>query len=108
MKYWLPSSLILFICLISITHIVAYKERYRFSFEENESNVRLSQRKFNATRTLASAKFGDYIFNDNTVSRHPSLRVEHFQTRLNHFSTDDQRTVEFVKTIFMDNHFDLK
>lgn len=103
MKYWLPSSLILFICLISITHAVANKERKHFSFEDNESNVRLPQRKLNATRTLKSAKFGDYIFEDNAINRHPSLRVQNFQTRLNHFSTDDQRTVEFVRNgIFVD------
>lgn len=52
---------------------------------------------FNATNALKSAKLGNHLLKDNTVNRHPSLRVQNFQTRLNHFSADDQRTVEFVR-----------
>lgn len=100
MKNWLTvASALLFICLASIiTNAVGNKQINRFPSRDYESNVEIRRdlhRTFNSTRILKSAKLGNHNFKDTV--RHSSLRVEHFQTRVNHFSADDQRTVEFVR-----------
>lgn len=101
MKYRLtPAFLLLFICFISVTNVAESRQGNRFSYNDFEKNVkarREPKREFNATSTLKSAKLGNHLLKDNAIDRHPSLRVENFETRLNHFSTDDQRTVEFVR-----------
>lgn len=101
MKYWLAASVILFIHFASITNIAAGNEKGKVvSSEYYENKVRRLQRNFNATRILKSEKIGANIPNVNAIIRQPSLRAENFRTRLNHFSSVDQRTVEFVNQIF--------
>lgn len=104
MKYRLtPAFVLLFICFISVTNVAESKQGRRFSADDFEKNVkprREPRREFNVTSTLKSAKLGKHLLKDNAINRHPSLRVENFQTRLNHFSNDDQRTVEFVRRSF--------
>ncbi len=99
MNYW--PSVLLFICLTSITNIAGNQQRKRNSIEDYQWNKKYSRDPrrgvYNATGTLTSAKIGSRTPKDNTVSGHPALRVEQFETRLDHFSTDDQRTVEFVR-----------
>lgn len=88
---------LLFICFISVTNVAESRQGNRFDFEKNVKARREPRREFNVTSTLKSAKLGNHLLKDNAINRHPSLRVENFETRLNHFSTDDQRTVEFVR-----------
>lgn len=105
MKYWLTfASVLLFICVTSATNPESRQgKRFPFrdiglDFEKNVKPRREPRREFNSTSTLKSVKVGKHLHGNN-VDDSPVLRVERFQTRLNHFSTDDQRTVEFVRII---------
>lgn len=92
MKYW--SVVLLFLCLGNIT--TADKYQYRNGIPD-ETFKRVMRQNFNSTRPLKSVKHINPIFSHSTANSHPAVRVEHFETRLDHFSADDERTVQFVR-----------
>lgn len=96
MKYLLsPVCLLLFIYVTTIPNVAGNGLKNILNFGGYTKNLR---RTLNTTSTLKSAKFGNFLLKDNITNRHTSLREERFETRVNHFSTDDLRTVEFVRT----------
>lgn len=83
----------IFLCvyLTSLQNTAGYEQEKVFNFGSYQKSLQ-SRRQNNATNFLKSAKLKQGI-----STKHAELHVEHFATRLNHFSTDDLRTVEFVR-----------
>lgn len=105
MSYRLALGYVLFIVyLTSVTHVVGNEPQAILNSGGNLKSGR-PRREFNTTRTLKSAKINNFALKDNNINRHTSLNVEQFETRLNHFSTDDLRTVEFVRFLIYNNDY---